>query len=87
MKGFENTQALLKNIQDIMNTNPKIQGIMDELAKQAEAKGMSLEQWNEGKEKLFAACFYKMLMMDEGLRNMVAEEMGRKIWNEAHGIQ
>lgn len=83
-KGLEKSQAMVLKMQEIMNTNPVIQGYVNEMAAKAEAMGMSKTEWEKAKMDFFSKIFFKLLLDHEDLRNVVADEVGRKIWCEAH---
>ena len=60
---MERTAKTLEEIRLIMNTNPVIQAQMDKLAKLAEEKNITTEQWNEFKVRMMTTMFYKMAEM------------------------
>lgn len=73
---FKTLENLGSQVQEILNTNPKIQAVMTQLQFVADEKNFTEEQWQEMKERLFQSAIYFVLMNDEKIR----EELGNEIY-------
>lgn len=69
------TAKHLEDIRNIMNTNKTIQNQMDILAKRAEEKNITVEQWAEFKTRLMSTMFYKMAEMMPELKKDLCEDI------------
>ena len=66
---MKRTQETVNEIAEILTTNDKAQEVMTMLAKKAEEKGLSLEEWEQVKVGILTNCFYMVAMKDEQIRN------------------
>ena len=69
------TAKHLEDIRNIMNTNETIQNQMDILAKRAEEKNITAEQWAEFKTRLMTTMLYKMAEMMPELKKDLCEDI------------
>lgn len=75
---MERTAKHLESIRQIMNTSPIIQEQMDMLARKAEEKNITPEQWEEFKVRMMTTMFYKMAEMIPEIR----KDLGKDIYEE-----
>lgn len=67
-------EVLGSRVQAIMNS-PKFQEMMTPIVAQAERKGLTTEQWEELKSRLFEQAVLFILMRDETVREQLASEL------------
>lgn len=66
---MKRTQETIGKIADILTNNDKAQEVMTMLAKKAEEKGLSREEWEQVKVGILTNCFFMVAMKDEQIRN------------------
>ena len=66
---MKRTQETVGKIADILTNNDKAQEVMTMLAKKAEEKGLSREEWEQVKAGILTNCFFMVAMKDEQIRN------------------
>ena len=64
--------------QEIINRSPEAQKMMDVLAKKAEEKNLSQEDWNKVKKAVFENALIYCMMRD----NKFLEEVGTALYHE-----
>lgn len=69
------TAKHLEDIRNIMNTSEAIQAEMDKLARKAEEKNITEEQWADFKTRLMTSMFYKMAEMMPELKQDLCEDI------------
>lgn len=79
-------QQMMNELQKEMNNNPKFQEIMRRLRKQAKAEGKTFAEWEQIKKAIMENMIYRMMIINEDFRNMVASDISKNIWEKAHGI-
>ena len=76
---MERTRNNIKNISDIMSTDPMIQTVMTSLAKRAEETGMTADEWSEIKNRMLETMFYKMCEMISEMQEDLALDLNEKL--------
>ena len=76
---MERTRNNIKNISDIMSTDPMIQTVMTSRAKRAEETGMTADEWSEFKNRMLETMFYKMCEMISEMQEDLALDLYEKL--------
>ena len=72
---LKRTQNTVKIMEKILNENAEVQFIMNRLVDKAKENGLSAEEWQETKERLFLGCFFQLAERDETIRNDLANDL------------
>lgn len=77
---MKRTKKLLSQIQEILNKNERCQDVMSELAKEAEARNMSQEDWKKVKISIMTGLFYQLAMEVPEIK----ANLGKDFWEEVN---
>ena len=80
---FKTLEKVGSQVQEILNTNPKLQALMTHLQLLAVEKNLTTEQWDELKNRLFQNAVIYILMNDKGLREQLGGEVYDALRNQA----
>ena len=80
---FKTLEKVGSQVQEILNTNPKLQALMTHLQLLAVEKNLTTEQWDELKNRLFQNAVIYILMNDKGLREQFGEEVYEALLSQA----
>ena len=75
---MKRTKKLLSLIQEVLNNSERCQAVMTELAKEAEAKNMSQEDWKKIKISIMTSLFYQLAMEVPEIK----ADLGKDFWEE-----
>lgn len=77
---MKRTKKVLSLIQEVLNNSELCQAVMTELAKEAEAKNMSQEDWKKIKISIMTSLFYQLAMEVPEIK----ADLGKDFWEEVN---
>lgn len=77
---MKRTKKVLSLIQEVLNTSEHCQAVMTELAKEAEAKNMSQEDWKKIKISIMTSLFYQLAIEVPEIK----ADLGKDFWEEVN---
>lgn len=77
---MKRTKKVLSLIQEVLNNSEHCQAVMTELAKEAEAKNMSQEDWKKIKISIMTSLFYQLAMEVPEIK----ADLGKDFWEEVN---
>lgn len=72
---MKNTEKVLNEIKEVLNTSPEAKSMMNMLQKEAVKNNWTDEQWEEVKTRIMTTLFYKMAMEIPEIRYGLAEDL------------